>query len=438
MDDYLISPEAWKVNAQAENALIGCLLVDAENTLRLIRGVVSAADFVTDAGKAAYMAAVSLIDSGKPCDPVLIQAEAAKLGTPLNDDFCREAMMMPVPIGNAAATAGIIHEAAQDRAGREIGNALMQGEATPLEALSRLQELLTEKRNRTHTPLEAADALTNYILDAAEGKKRPFLSTGYKSLDEMLSGGIVTSGLFTLAARPGTGKTTAGINIANHVAAAGGTVLYVSLEMDEIQINTRRAACLSGLSYSNIYGGKIRDSDREWQRLMESINTLSKMPVIIRDTPATIEEIEQAARCTEGLSLLVVDHIGLIRQQAGKKTFSRYEFMTDTAHRLKQLALSMRLPILALCQLNRGSEQRNDKRPGMADLRDSGAIEEDSDVVCLLHREAMYLSEEHRPKPWEQQPIDFIVAKNRHGLTGTVTLDFYGINARIMERESFR
>ena len=168
------------------------------------------------------------------------------------------------------------------------------------------------------------------------------------------------------------------------------------------------------------------------------MNTLSQRPMIIRDTPSTIDDIEREARCTEGITLLVVDHIGLIRQQAGKKTFSRYEFMTDTAHRLKQLALSMHLPILALCQLNRASEQRNDKIPGMADLRDSGAIEEDSDVVCLLHREAQYLPEENRPKPWEAQPIDFIIAKNRHGMTGTVTLDFYGINARIIERTTFR
>lgn len=132
----------------------------------------------------------------------------------------------------------------------------------------------------------------------------------------------------------------------------------------------------------------------------------------------------------DGLSLLVVDHIGLIKTT---ERGSRYEIMTQTAHQLKQLALSLKIPVLALCQLNRQSEARESKRPTMADLRDSGAIEEDSDVVCLLFRPAQYAPEDQRPKAWESQPLDFIVDKNRHGMTGKTTLCFCGINSRILE-----
>lgn len=429
--DEAISPQ-WKITAQAENALIGCILVDARNTLRLIRGIMNASDFRSDVCRNIFTAASNLINAEKPCDPVQIQAEAERLGTPADADFCQEAMLMPVPIGNAAATAQIIHDAAAARAAREIGNGLLTDELTPLEALGRLQELLSEQGNTTHTPMDAANSVMDYIISASEGKTKPFIPTGYQKLDEQLAGGLVQSGMIILAARPGTGKTTAALNIADRVAAAGGTVLYISLEMDERQLWVRRAAALSGLSYSAIYAGRLNKENGDWPRLTDAFDNLSKRSFIIRDRPASIEDIEKEARCTDGLTLLVVDHIGLIRPTPGRKSFSRYEFMTDTAHRLKQLALSLHIPILALCQLNRTSEQRESKRPSMADLRDSGALEEDADAVCLLFREAMYWQDENKPKPWESQYIDFIIDKNRHGVTGTVTLDFYGFNARIV------
>ena len=430
--------ERWKYVAQAENSLIGCLLVDPENTLHLIRNIVTAGDFQSEAGRTVYTSAVNLIDNGKPCDVVLIQAEAQRLGLNLDDSFCSEVMQMPVPIGNSAATAQIIHEAATVRAAREIGNALIMDEVMPIEALQKLQELLMEKEAGTQTPMEAANSMLDYILSAYEGKTRPFISTGYKALDNQLGGGIVSSGLFVLAARPGTGKTTAALNISDNISATGGTVLYISLEMDTKQLWARRVANLSGLGYVDIYAGRIGKDDNQWKRLTDAINILAERQLIIRDKPSTIDDIEREARCTKNLSLLVVDHIGLIKQAQGQKFFSRYEFMTNIAHRLKQLALSLHVPILALCQLNRGSEQRSDKRPNMADLRDSGAIEEDSDVVCLLFREAQYYREEDKPKPWEKQTIDFMIDKNRHGCTGLVTLDFYGINAKITENEKFR
>lgn len=157
---------------------------------------------------------------------------------------------------------------------------------------------------------------------------------------------------------------------------------------------------------------------------------LSERPFYICDTPSSMEDIERQARSIKNLALIVVDHIGLVKS---KTSGSRYEIMTDTAHRLKQLALSLQIPIIALCQLNRQSLQRDGKRPTMADLRDSGAIEEDSDVVCLLFREAEYRPKDKQPKPWELQTVDFIVDKNRHGMTGIVRLDYCPMNARILE-----
>ena len=263
---------------------------------------------------------------------------------------------------------------------------------------------------------------------AASGETRPFLPTGYASLDRQLSGGLAAGGLITVAARPGTGKTTAALNIAENVAAAGGRVLYISLEMTEAQLWACRAANLSGLSRSAIYGGRI--SGEDWPKLNAAFDLLAKRPFYIRDLPSTLEDIEREARCVDGLALVVVDHIGLVKPT---ERGSRYELMTATAHALKQLALSLRVPILALCQLNRQSEQREGRRPTMADLRDSGAVEEDSDVVCLLFRGAQYLPPKEQPAPWEPQEIDFILDKNRHGATGICTLRYCGLTARITE-----
>lgn len=439
-DNLGFFPEEWRYISQAENQIAGCLLVDGENTIRLIRGIVDAADFQSAEARNIFLATINLIDAGKACDPVLIQEEAAKRGTPLDNSLCSELMRLYTTTANAAETARIVHEAAINRTGREVGTSLMSGKLTPLEAVAELQTILTRERSNILSPIEAAEAFMDYILDVSAGKKKPFLSTGFSTLDRQLAGGLVQSGMIVLAARPGVGKTTAALNIADNVAAAGGTVLYLSLEMDSRQLWTRRTANLSGLSYTKIYEGKIQENGEEMTRLVEAVNCLSKRSFVIRDKPSTIEDIEREARCTEGLTLLVVDHIGLIRQSAGKRIYNRYELMTDISHQLKALALSLHIPILALCQLNRSTEEKSkwhkskSNRPEKSELRDTGAIEEDADVVCLLYREAQNLPDEQKPKPWEKQCLEVIVDKNRHGMTGVVKLDFWGINARIRER----
>ena len=412
----------------AERSLAGCLLVDTEATLKAVKGLVSAADFLGKDASAVFSAACALAFADKPCDPILIQEEAARQGATLSNEYCAGVMRLYVTTANAAETARVIHEAAMQRRAREIGLSLADDSLTPVEALARLQELLSAQRSKLHSPMEAANAVMDYISAAASGETRPFLPTGYASLDRQLSGGLAAGGLITVAARPGTGKTTAALNIAENVAAAGGRVLYISLEMTEAQLWACRAANLSGLSRSAIYGGRI--SGEDWPKLNAAFDLLAKRPFYIRDLPSTLEDIEREARCVDGLALVVVDHIGLVKPT---ERGSRYELMTATAHALKQLALSLRVPILALCQLNRQSEQREGRRPTMADLRDSGAVEEDSDVVCLLFRGAQYLPPKEQPAPWEPQEIDFILDKNRHGATGICTLRYCGLTARITE-----
>ena len=425
--------------AYAENALVGCILVYPERAVADIRPIVSASDFYFDDPRTIYSAALSLISAGRPCDPVQIQAEAVKLGRPVDADYCKTCMELFTTLADCTANAQVVHEAAQDRRTREIGAAVADGSMTAIEAVAKLQDTLRANGGNVREPLEVANAVMDYINAVAAGEASTFLSTGFPALDGMLSGsskgGLVNSGLITVAARPGTGKSTIALAIGDNVARNGGKVLYVSLEMTETQLWCCRLAAMSGLSRSKIYDG-MRGADADgWKRLTDAFTEVSKWPFYIRAMPSTVEDIEREARCIDGLSLLIVDHIGLVRPM---EQGSRYDKMTDTAHRLKQLALSLKIPILALCQLNRQSEGRSDKRPTMADLRDSGAIEEDSDVVALLFRPAVYASEDEKPQPWEAQELQVIVDKNRHGGVGIVHMSFCGLNARIREGNNAR
>ena len=431
MDELYVAKEQYDYILKTENSLIGCLMVNPQKTMRSIRGIVSAGDFFTETGKAAYSAARALIDNGKDCDIILIQEEAENQGMHLEDGYCRECMVLTPTVSNAAELARIIHKKAETREIKKICSKMVDESLPTDEGFEKIGELLRGCHGKTRTPLEAANNFIDYILAAHDGKIKPFLSTGYQSLDEQLSGGLIASGLVTFAGRPGMGKTSLVLNIGDNVAAAGKTVLFISLEMTEEQLWARRAAILSGLSHEAILKGQISDEDKEWERIMTATNELTKRPLIIHDSPCTLEEIEQEARCTENLGLLIIDHIGLITRERGR---NRYEETTDISHRLKQLAISLHIPVLALSQLNRDTEKRDNKVPTLSDLRDSGSIEEDSDVVCLLYRPSYYMAAKDRPKPWQADPIEVTVGKNRHGMTGVVTMDYFGINTRFRER----
>jgi replicative DNA helicase len=415
----------------AELDLMAALFVDPFATTQEVRKIVSASDFTNPKAAAVYDAVIALVDSGADVDPTMILRKCASGGCSLDEDYVATVMRRYVTTANVSATATLIREAALQRVAEDIGAQLSFGQISVLDALARLQELSKGRQANLATPASDANTFMDYLGDISSGKTKPFLSTGYKRLDDVLSGGFVGSGLITVAARPGTGKTTVALNFADNVAQTGHKVLYFSLEMDRKQLWARRIGASTRMKYSAIYRGDIRD-ENDYRRVMEAAEYLSKVPFYIIDKPCTVDDIERHIRTEDGTELVVIDHIGLIKP-SGRS--SRYEIMTEISHRLKQIALSTGIPIIALCQLNRASEARDSKRPSVADLRDSGAIEEDSDVVALLFRPAMHLPEDERPKPWEEQEIEIIVDKNRHGMQGSVSLGFTGSTALVLDRE---
>lgn len=415
----------------SEMEVIGSLMLAPKEMLPIVRGIIRESDFNSDLAKAAYIAICQLYDEGAVVDYGPMQARAEKNGTHISNDYLVEMWNLAATTGNLKANAEALHAAALDRDARAVGMSLMSGAITTGEAYTRLEQILQGTTAGTPEPMSDAEEFLAMFEKAQSGEGTSFLETGFTELDEILQGGFTTDGLNIIAARPGTGKTVMGLAIAENVAARGDTVLYISLEMKRTDLWVRRVAAATGVFAGKIQRGQVEDQ-RDQEKVENAAAALSLRKFIIYDKPCDMDDIESLMRSTKDLKLCVIDHIGLIKQDYdGDK---RYEAMTKISHQLKRLGLALNIPILGLCQLNRQNEQRSGKRPTMADLRDSGAIEEDSDVVMLLFRPALYLPKEEQPKPYDAQDFEVIVDKDRHGGVGQVTMDFTPSTLKLSER----
>lgn len=422
-------------SSMAEEQLAGAIFIDPNYVIRAIRGTVAVSDFEFDEPRAVYVAACQLVDEGAILDPVKIQERAHNNGTELSKEYIAGLMANTPTAANCEVYAEIVHNASIERETRVIGFDLGAGCISPEKAVERLQSAMNGKKVELPTPEEDAVYFTNYVQDVSEGKKGNYLSTGFNNLDKILGSGLIKSGLIVLAARPGMGKTTLGLAIADNLAAAGHKVLYESLEMNREQLWARRCGRLAKLSYSSIQSGKDIPEGAEgknwWGRFLDATICLAGRPMQISDANAKLDDIERHIRSIKGLSAVIIDHIGLIQFDNDKD--SRHAGMTKISNRLKRIARSMGIPILALCQLNRDVEGRMDKRPQLSDLRDSGAIEEDADAVIMLYRPEYYLAEAEQTPPYRPQTLEVLVKKNRHGQTGKVTMQYTPMIAEITE-----
>lgn len=421
----------------AEISVAGCILCEPTETLPTIRALLQPGDFAGENPRAVFRAACELADEKLPIDPVTIQDRAKKLGTELSSAWLKETMESFLTTASVETNAIIVHESAVLRTAKDIGFALASDGLTPQDAVEQLQNALAGQRSTLPTPSEDASQFLNYLNEAAYGEKRPFLSTGFNGLDDTLGGGLISSGLITLAARPGIGKTVMALAIADNVAAAGGRVLYESLEMSREQLWARRVAKRTGISYSMLQSGQFakEDEQEQWRRVGNAIGALSQAQVIINDQNAKLDDIERHVRAAGKLDLIVIDHMGFIIPD--KANADLYWTTTMVSHRLKRLAKATGVPVLMLCQLNRAAENRLDKRPSLGDLRNSGAIEEDSDAVIGLYRDDYYKPREEQPRPWEPQVMEVITLKNRHGMTGTNYFNFVGMLSSVRENENY-
>jgi replicative DNA helicase len=270
--------------------------------------------------------------------------------------------------------------------------------------------------------LEEIDAI------ASRGGVLAGVPTGFAELDNVTNG-LHPGQMIVIAARPAIGKSTVGLDLARSASIKHGlTSAIFSLEMSRNEIAMRLLSAEASIALNHLRSGTMSDAD--WQKLARKMSAVSEAPLFIDDSPnMTMMEIRAKCRRLKqrhDLRLVVIDYLQLM--SSGKKVESRQQEVSEFSRSLKLLAKELEVPVVAISQLNRGAEQRTDKKPMMSDLRESGSIEQDADMVLLLHREDAY--ERESPRAGE---ADFILAKHRNGPTANITVAFQGHYSRFVD-----
>ena len=411
----------------AEQAVAGSILID-EGAFALVADRLCPEDFLLDLCRSIFLAARALHKEGLPVDLPLIQGKLRDMGVAAENRQLVELMEITPTAANCQLYADLVAREGLRRRILALCRSIQAEETTPpadlLAALRKGTEDLLEDRP-SHGVLSSCDAagdLLEGIMARQAGLDRP-LSCGLDSLDNALGGGLSPGSLVILAGRPGMGKTTLGLFLAENLARQG-TVLYVSLEMTAQQLMAKRLARRTGISAQRLLlaSGEEAFSQEETDRITDAAQALAKTGLVFnQNMGSTVEEVGLLARSQKDLAAVVVDHLGLLRTAHPGR--SRTEIVTELSADLKALALALKVPVIALSQLNRASEQAGDKRPALIHLRDSGSIEQDADVVMLLHREDYYQRQEKADRVASVLEVDF--AKNRFGQNRTVYLNLF-------------
>lgn len=408
---------------EAEQAVVGSILLDGQ-CLPVVEGLLRPEDFVLEADRAIYRTAVALARANRPVDPLTILEEARTRHADVSREYLMQLMEITPTAANVEFYARQVREQSVRRAIRSLGEELQrrvdghdETAAILAQAGRRVEELQTGGvGGDLLAPEESLLAFFDHRGKVDAGTACRFVPTGFRDIDLLLGGGMLAGGMYILAARPGMGKTTVALNIADRVAERSGPVLFVSLEMDEEQLTAKRLSRLAGIPGSRLLMDQL--TEEEYQKLAQASAKLSRLPLHINRSPSvTVDDIALLARQVKDLRLLVVDYIGKISPGREGRRKDRIEYMTEISGALKTLARTLRIPALVLCQLNRQTEGQRDRVPQLSHLRDTGAIEQDADGVLFLYRADYY--DRHRPGGFAPSPLEIIVAKNRHGGTGT-------------------
>lgn len=412
---------------EAEQTLLGAVLIDAR-CLEEVTRTLRAQDFAMEVNRELYQAILRLDRAGRGIDPVTVRNEALQAGVEVSNTYLLDLMAAAGgTTANVEEYVKIIREGALRRGAASVSEYI----ASELSSHTRTQDVLMaaarkiEDLQKEGVEEELLDP-EGAILAFYEHRERvyqegdaAYVRTGYQDLDKQLGGGMLNSGMYVLAARPGMGKTTLAINIADRAAKNGRKVLFVSLEMDPEQLEAKRVARETGLPANRLLMDRL--TEEEETSVAHAVEALQALPVYFnkRDT-VTVSQVERMARRVKGLGMIVIDYIGKLLPELQGRRPGRTEYMTEISGDIKNLARRFRIPVLVLCQLNRAGADRKDPTPILSDLRDTGAIEQDADGVIFLHRTDYY-----RPAAGkETADLRVIVAKNRHGPVGECLMTF--------------
>jgi replicative DNA helicase len=417
-------------SAEAEQAVVGSMLIDPACIPDVLQRAKSE-DFYLATNRDVFDTISSMYVYGRTVDPITVLDQMRVRGC-LKDNsqsYLLELMQITPTAANVMKYVDILREQALLRALLKVGNEITEmvrageGEAdTMLEAAERKIYALRQGRTigglmKISTVIQ--DVYNQISVMAAEGSKMPGLSTGLSDLDATLLG-LNKGDLVLIASRPGMGKTSIALNIALHVAKTSKKAVAVfSLEMSREQLAVRLLAGEGLIDSQKLLTGRLSQAD--WQRIGAAASVISETEMLIDDNPSlSVADMNAQCRRLDNLGLVVIDYLQLMQSAGSGHTYageSRTQAVSDMSRMLKIMAKELNVPVICLSQLSRANEARTNKRPVLSDLRESGAIEQDADIVIGLYREGYYDRECENPNDAEA-----IVLKNRHGELRTIPL----------------
>ena len=429
---------------EAEQSVLGSILIDSRCVNDVI-GLVRPEDFYLQTNRDIFETVYEMFSYSQVIDPVTVLDKMRERGVydeQSSTKYIMELMEITPTAANAKQYAQIVHDKALLRnlseAATDIINTVYEGTGSAQDMLEAAEKkIYALRRGNTNESLEHVGTILLKVFDrltelSESGSDISGISTGLRDLDKFISG-LNKTDLMLLAARPGMGKTSMALNIALSVAKKypKRTVAFFSLEMSKQQLVTRLISNESFIDNKKLTTGRLTVD--EWSKIGIASAALSQTDLRVDDNPSiTVAEMNAKCRRIDDLALVVIDYLQLMTS-AGTKSYggeNRQQVVSDISRSLKIMAKELNVPVLCLSQLSRANESRQDKRPMLSDLRESGAIEQDADEVLFLYREDYYNKDTKK-----QNVAECIVAKNRHGETGTVELQWLPQFTTFADRE---
>jgi len=440
MDEELLSRQMPQ-SLEAEQAVLGSILIDSR-CLPDVIGILKAEDFYLQQNREIYEAVYTMFNFSQTIDPVTVLEKMKELGLYKDNtrDYILQLMEITPTAANAVRYATIVRDKAMLRglahASSDISEMVYEQVGTPQEMLETAEKkIYALRKGERGESLEHIGTILYKVFDRLNELSQsdsaiPGLSTGMRDLDGKING-LNKSDLLLVAARPAMGKSAFALNIGVNVARKyKKTVAIFNLEMSREQMAMRLLACESFVELQKLATGKL--SEEEWTKIGMAASSLSQMDIRIDDNPTvTVADINAKCRRLDDLGLVIIDYLQLMQGSGyGKGGDNRVTVVGEISRSLKIMAKELNVPVICLSQLSRAVESRNDKRPILSDLRESGAIEQDADSVMFLYRDEYYNENSE-----EKGVAECIVAKNRHGETGTVKLQWIGQYQTFTDRE---
>ncbi|MGN8968513.1 replicative DNA helicase [Intestinimonas sp. HCP28S3_D6] len=432
MDEELLTRQ-MPHSVEAEQAVLGSMLIDA----RCIPAVIEklrAEDFYLKQNRDIYETIYSMFSLSETVDPVTV-LDKMRLNGVFDENTSRGYILQLMEVTPTAANVAEYMDIVKDKSllrriaetAGDLTAMVQEGTAAGQEVLDAAeQRIYAIRQGRSSQGLTPLSSVVLDVLDRLEELSKsdsavPGLSTGLPDVDSAISG-LNNSDLILLAARPGMGKTSFALNVLLQVGKfSGKTAVFFSLEMSREQLAMRLISNEAFVDNKKLVTGRLTDED--WDKVALAAAALGRSKILIDDNPSlSVADMNAKCRRVEDLGLVVIDYLQLMQSAGGKQKYAgenRQQVVSDISRALKIMAKELNVPVVCLSQLSRGPESRQDKRPMLSDLRESGAIEQDADIVMFLYRDDYYNEDSE-----SRNLAECIIAKNRHGETRKVELQW--------------